>query len=246
MPGPSNKRRQKKTQAKREKGRRRSSVAKVSEGDNANEESQQRVEEGIVEIEEAPTLAVHRRPLPQPPTSTTAQDQLTSDASLSISPSSGASPSPSFSMTPPSQSPSPSTLSKSSFHSIPFDSWDLSNSYSPAPPYILSDNSISEKDAASPEHEPQDEIFYRLSNPIIHDPGNGPRVLSAREFIDSSFAQPACTSDPLRAEFAQPEVLQMLRTVLPEETAIVRSTVSRRGCLRTWMVIEVAFIVRLV
>lgn len=69
--------------------------------------------------------------------------------------------------------------------------------------------------------ESQDEILLRLTNPIIHDPGSGPRVISAREFIESSFAQPACTSNALRAEFAQPEVLQMLCTVLPEETAIV-------------------------
>ncbi|KAA1466804.1 hypothetical protein DENSPDRAFT_831689 [Dentipellis sp. KUC8613] len=77
----------------------------------------------------------------------------------------------------------------------------------------------------SPSQEPlavetYDATFALLQKPMIHDPGNGPRVQDARAFMCSSFAQPACTSDPLCAEFAQPEVLQMLHTVLPEETAL--------------------------
>jgi hypothetical protein len=44
-----------------------------------------------------------------------------------------------------------------------------------------------------------------------------------RAFIDSSFSQPAWMDDPLCAEFAQREILQMLYTVLPEETALVRT-----------------------
>ncbi|TFY55449.1 hypothetical protein EVG20_g9314 [Dentipellis fragilis] len=77
----------------------------------------------------------------------------------------------------------------------------------------------------SPSEEPlaletYDATFALLQKPMIHDPGNGPRVQDARAFMRSSFAQPACTSDPLCAEFAQPEVLQMLHTVLPEETAL--------------------------
>jgi hypothetical protein len=69
---------------------------------------------------------------------------------------------------------------------------------------------------------PDDPTLILLSNPIIHDPGNGPRVRNMRAFLDSSFAQPAWTADPLCAEFAQHEILQMLCTVLPEETALVR------------------------
>jgi hypothetical protein len=57
----------------------------------------------------------------------------------------------------------------------------------------------------------------------IHDPGNGPRVRDTRTFLSSFFAQPPAMDDPLCAEFAQEEVLQMLMTVLPEETALVQS-----------------------
>lgn len=67
-----------------------------------------------------------------------------------------------------------------------------------------------------------DPTLLLLSNPIIHDPGNGPRVRNMRAFLDSSFSQPAWLDDPLCAEFAQREILQMLCTVLPEETALVR------------------------
>lgn len=57
--------------------------------------------------------------------------------------------------------------------------------------------------------------------PYIHDPGNGPRVRDTRTFLTSFFAHPPSLEDPLCAEFAQEEVLQMLMTVLPEETALV-------------------------
>lgn len=70
---------------------------------------------------------------------------------------------------------------------------------------------------------PDDPTLVLLSNPIIHDPGNGPRVRNMRAFLDSSFSQPAWMDDPLCAEFAQHEILQMLYTVLPEETALVRN-----------------------
>jgi hypothetical protein len=69
-----------------------------------------------------------------------------------------------------------------------------------------------------------DPTLLLLSNPIIHDPGNGPRVRNMRAFLDSSFSQPAWLDDPLCAEFAQREILQMLCTVLPEETALVRTS----------------------
>ena len=43
----------------------------------------------------------------------------------------------------------------------------------------------------------------------IHDPGNGPRVRDTRTFLTSYFAQPPSLHDPLCAEFAQEEVLQV-------------------------------------
>lgn len=76
-------------------------------------------------------------------------------------------------------------------------------------------------------------------SPFIHDPGNGPRVRDTRAFLTSKFfAQPPAldvsfATTPLRivpdnipkiplcAEFAQEEILQMLCTILPEETALV-------------------------
>lgn len=69
-------------------------------------------------------------------------------------------------------------------------------------------------DGHAPEFLPQ--------APFIHDPGNGPRVRDTRMFLGSFFAQPPALDDPMCAEFAQEEVLQMLMTVLPEETAMVR------------------------
>ncbi|KAF8064194.1 hypothetical protein FPV67DRAFT_1503890 [Lyophyllum atratum] len=58
--------------------------------------------------------------------------------------------------------------------------------------------------------------------PFIHDPGNGPRVRDTRAFLASKFfSQPPALEIPLCAEFAQEEVLQMLMTVLPEETALI-------------------------
>ncbi|ETW79758.1 hypothetical protein HETIRDRAFT_452848 [Heterobasidion irregulare TC 32-1] len=68
--------------------------------------------------------------------------------------------------------------------------------------------------------EAHDPTLVLLQHPMIHDPGNGPRVRDVRAFLASSFAHPPYTADPLCAEFAQPEVFQMLCTVLPEETAL--------------------------
>lgn len=63
----------------------------------------------------------------------------------------------------------------------------------------------------------------------IHDPGTGPRVRDARAFLGSYFALPPSLDDPLCAEFAQEEVLQMLMTVLPEETALVYAPFKYEG-----------------
>ena len=76
-----------------------------------------------------------------------------------------------------------------------------------------------------------------LKIPFIHDPGDGPRIKDTRAFIASSLAAPPSVDDPLCAEFADEAVPQMLYTVLPEETALVRNAVlstmlrvTERGC----------------
>ncbi|KAI0312265.1 hypothetical protein OF83DRAFT_675199 [Amylostereum chailletii] len=80
----------------------------------------------------------------------------------------------------------------------------------PTPPLLA-------PDIARVDPDPVLALFERAS--ILHDPGTGPRVRDIPAFLSSSFAQPTGLDDPLCAEFAQVEVLQMLRTVLPEETA---------------------------
>ncbi|KAF5389123.1 hypothetical protein D9757_004919 [Collybiopsis confluens] len=74
-----------------------------------------------------------------------------------------------------------------------------------------------------------------LEEPYIHDSGNGPRVRNIQAFLASRFfSQPAALDDPLCAEFAQEEMLQMLGTVLPEELALIiwynKSRASSRIC----------------
>ena len=64
-----------------------------------------------------------------------------------------------------------------------------------------------------------------VSEPFIYDPGNGPRVRNVPAFLASTFAAPPTLDDPLCAEFAQEEMLEMLCAVLPEETALVRRPV---------------------
>lgn len=73
-----------------------------------------------------------------------------------------------------------------------------------------------------PPHPYHNGVF--IAAPNIYDPGNGPRVRDTRAFLSSFFALPPALEDPLCAEFAQEEILQMLCTVLPEEIAIVRSS----------------------
>ncbi|KAL1731439.1 hypothetical protein EV714DRAFT_271676 [Schizophyllum commune] len=83
----------------------------------------------------------------------------------------------------------------------------------------------------SPQHEP----IPLPQQPFIYDPGNGPRVRDARAFVDSPFfAHAPAFEDPLCAEFAQGEVLEMLRMVLPEEMALIlwynKSRLTSRIC----------------
>ncbi|KAJ7179584.1 hypothetical protein C8R46DRAFT_1074163 [Mycena filopes] len=77
---------------------------------------------------------------------------------------------------------------------------------------------IAEPDAVFEGEYPGEGLFQK---PFIHDPGNGHRVRDTRAFLSSFFAQPPALDDPLCAEFSQEEVLQMLCTVLPEETALI-------------------------
>ncbi|KAI0277797.1 hypothetical protein BGY98DRAFT_977601 [Russula aff. rugulosa BPL654] len=49
---------------------------------------------------------------------------------------------------------------------------------------------------SSPYGPKDDPTLILLSNPIIHDPGNGPRVKNMRAFLNSSFSQPAWMDDP--------------------------------------------------
>lgn len=67
-----------------------------------------------------------------------------------------------------------------------------------------------------------------VSEPFIYDPGNGPRVRNVFAFLASRFAAPPSLDDPLCAEFAQEEMLEMLCSVLPDETALVRRAL--HGC----------------
>jgi hypothetical protein len=87
---------------------------------------------------------------------------------------------------------------------------------------------------SSPYGPKDDPTLILLSNPIIHDPGNGPRVKNMQAFLNSSFSQPAWVDDPLCAEFAQREILQMLCTVLPEETALVSPLLFHPSCCENY------------
>jgi len=64
-----------------------------------------------------------------------------------------------------------------------------------------------------------EEVLFRQQS--IYDAGTGPRVRSMGEFLRSNFASEPTWDDELCAEFAQEEMLEMLRVVLPEEMALV-------------------------
>lgn len=72
-----------------------------------------------------------------------------------------------------------------------------------------------------------------LRKPCVEDLGNGPHVRDLKVFLSSKIAAPPSYEDPLCAEFAQDEVLEMLCTLLPEETAMVRCSAPfwRNGAL---------------
>lgn len=83
-----------------------------------------------------------------------------------------------------------------------------------------------ESNACLKEEEPARDSIPSLftTTPFIYDPGNGPRVRDAPAFLASSFASPPSLDDPLCAQFAQEEMVDMLACVLPQETAMVGST----------------------
>ncbi|KAF9228079.1 hypothetical protein BS17DRAFT_745291 [Gyrodon lividus] len=101
--------------------------------------------------------------------------------------------------------------------------------YEPEPSQLTNDNPLCpEYDTYHPHESPDPydpplDLHAQppLTAPNIYDPGNGPRVRNARAFLTSFFAQRPAMDDPMCAEFAQEEILQMLCTVLPEETAII-------------------------
>ncbi|KAF9649546.1 hypothetical protein BDM02DRAFT_3084631, partial [Thelephora ganbajun] len=78
--------------------------------------------------------------------------------------------------------------------------------------------------------------------PPIYDPGTGPRVKSMGEFLRSSFASEPTWDDELCAEFAQEEMLEMLRVVLPEEMALCvwynKSRQRSRVCPACWRIFQ--------
>ncbi|KAF9784674.1 hypothetical protein BJ322DRAFT_984588, partial [Thelephora terrestris] len=78
--------------------------------------------------------------------------------------------------------------------------------------------------------------------PPVYDPGTGPRVKSMGEFLRSSFASEPTLDDELCAEFAQEEMLEMLREVLPEEMALCvwynKSRRRSRVCPACWRIFQ--------
>jgi len=110
---------------------------------------------------------------------------------------------------------------------------------------------VEEKDAAIATNVEQeielDEVGGEtlLREPPIYDPGTGPRVKSMDEFLRSSFASEPTWEDELCAEFGQEEMLEMLRTVLPDEMALVSAELYIMGSSAsviwglTWAVMKV-------
>ena len=79
-----------------------------------------------------------------------------------------------------------------------------------------------------------------LREPPVYDPGTGPRVKSMDEFLRSSFASEPTWDDELCAEFAQEEMVEMLRSVLPDEMALVSTQYRGAIVLRLkWAVMKV-------
>ncbi|KAI0668908.1 hypothetical protein C8Q78DRAFT_1043624 [Trametes maxima] len=91
-------------------------------------------------------------------------------------------------------------------------------------PLQLPHDFYQKENIAYPHEEPIDEEpipTALLATPFIYDPGTGPRVKDPRAFLASRLAAPPSLDDAMCAEFAEEAVLQMLCSVLPEETALI-------------------------
>ena len=132
----------------------------------------------------------------------------------------------------------PYIISRESLEAHPFPPNDYEEHVEPCPPPPVPVQDPAEEPAYSqyPPYPPEEEGSAippsLLKTPFIHDPGNGPRVKDARAFLSSRFAAPPSVDDPLCAEFADEALAEMLCTVLPEETALVRSTKECSSSLR--------------
>lgn len=133
---------------------------------------------------------------------------------------------------PPGLTPPPSIDSISTLYSEDSLIVKLYNSASiPTLPYpILSHPSTPKYDDNDDLYEnddtyPEDARPSLPKEPFIHDPGNGPRVKNMNTFLSSPFAAPPSLDDPLCAEFAQEDLVDMLCQVLPEETALVSPSI---------------------
>ncbi|THH16227.1 hypothetical protein EW146_g4376 [Bondarzewia mesenterica] len=202
MPGPSNYRKKRRTQAKKDK--RSKARASLNAPGSFVEEDSARLAR-LDERHDSELHVVSRRELdnelhyialPISEASSDANDQAVSTSSSDTEQSRH-------------RSTSPATPSPTNLHTPP-------NGSTNTLPATLEKIILCHK----PDEDTYDPTYELLQHPMIHDPGNGPRVRQPRAFIASSFAQPPYTEDPLCAEFAKPEVLQMLCTVLPEETAL--------------------------
>ncbi|KAI0651340.1 hypothetical protein C8Q79DRAFT_899695 [Trametes meyenii] len=92
------------------------------------------------------------------------------------------------------------------------------------PPLQIPHDLYHEETMAYPQENPLDEEpipTALLATPFIYDPGTGPRVKDPCAFLASRLAAPPSLDDAMCAEFAEEAVLQMLCSVLPEETALI-------------------------
>ncbi|KAH8823817.1 hypothetical protein DL96DRAFT_1615551 [Flagelloscypha sp. PMI_526] len=131
-------------------------------------------------------------------------------------------------------------------YAVPVEVDIITKTPPPSTPLSPEEPIIPNVNAETNTHDSQD--FHELSDaddknnapspfadrPIIEDPGNGPRVRDMHAFLQSYFAVPPSLDDPLCAEFAQDEILEMLLTVLPYELALVlwynKSRATSRVC----------------
>lgn len=115
--------------------------------------------------------------------------------------------------------PPPTTPSPASLHSVNIP---IQHSYGPTSEAGHLDSESRTRFQQYLESAEIDDVPEFLKRPCVEDLGNGPRVRDIVAFLQSKIAAPPSFDDPLCAEFAQKEVLEMVCTLLPEETAMVR------------------------